>query len=146
MGPAILLYRGRGFISKAIMWRTWGIYSHAALLTASGTVIEAWHFGGVREAPFVDDPAVDKFVIRGATPAQWIMVEDYMRSQVGQPYDYLGILRFLLRLDSHNTAWFCSELLAEAWREAGLPLLIRPSHQISPQCIATSPLLFRIDK
>lgn len=145
MTPAILLYRGRGVISTAIKWRTWGCYSHAALLTSRGTVIEAWHFGGVREVPFQPSDSVDAFQVLGATEETWRQVEDFMRSQVGKPYDFLGIIRFLFRLDSANEAWFCSELVAEAFALAGIPLLNREAHRISPACIGSSPLMIKVE-
>lgn len=56
----------------------------------------------------------------------------WLQKEVGSPYDYLGVFRFVLPfLRGSNDRWFCSELVATALRDlAGWqiePATVRPS-------------------
>lgn len=67
----------------------------------------------------------------------------FAMAQVGKKYDYLGVARFVTRRPSKgNEKWFCSELVFEAFRRAGVNLFHRiEAWEVSPSMISYSPLL-----
>ena len=142
----ILLYQGKSWVSKAICWQTRSKYSHVAVELDSGQVIEAWHVGGVRLLESVEEghtpgTVVDCFEVYRDYDNN--AIEGWLLRQVGQDYDFTAIARFMSRRNHPvNGKWFCSELVAEAFRIGGLDLLRRipPSH-ISPRDLSLSPLL-----
>jgi uncharacterized protein YycO len=140
----IALYRGSGLISTAIRWQTRGPYSHAAWMRRDGSVIEAWHLGGVMHnaSPFTlhgEDAHVDLFELKGLTGRQRDAVETFLQNQVGSGYDWFGVIRFMSGVNRNNEArWFCSELVAEALQFAGRPVLQAEPWKISPSTLAWS--------
>ena len=143
--PAIGLCRGRGLASWAIRRQTWTGYSHAFLRRWDGRIIEAWFGDGVRVKWLDDWRGVDLYDVPGATTERWDDVFNFAEQQVGEKYDNFGVLRFLSRPNRRagdNGRWFCSELVAEAFKSAGLPLLHRvPSARVSPGMLSYSPML-----
>ena len=149
----ILLYKGKSLISKAIRWRTWGDYSHAAWWLRDGSVVEAWHKGGVQR---VDSPStlhqpgteIDVFDFRGADiPVCHPAAEKFLLDQVGKQYDFAAVLRgFTFRLMRENPdRWFCSELCHAAAKAGGLPLLSRVSDwKVHPTLLSYSTELVHI--
>lgn len=150
----VACYKGKSLMSRAIMWLNWSDYSHAALITSRGTVIEAWgegfFKGQVREVPFIlsqhkPNTGVDIFEPIGIEEWQCAIVETMARSQVGKPYDWRGVFRFLSRsTPSVDGAWFCSELVAAAFAAAKFPLLNRVPQKIFPGLIPASPRLRKV--
>lgn len=145
----ILLYKGKSWISKAIQWQTFGPYSHAGWWCSDGTVVEAWHKGGVSHN---DSPAtlhepgteIDVFGIRGASEEQLFMIEQFMKDEIGKKYDFAPVLRgFPLRLNRDNpNKWFCSELVFSKVRKAGIDLLREvPAFKVHPTLLSYSPLI-----
>ena len=140
----LLAYQGISPLSRLIRWQTRSIYSHIAI-SHEGQVVEAlgtrgrvvlakdfreYHTPGtvvtVLEVPGVDDDAA------------W----DFALEQVGKPYDYRGIVRFVTRQSYHqNGRWFCSELASAACSAGGVELLRIPHHESSPRDVAASPVL-----
>ncbi|WP_448577461.1 YiiX/YebB-like N1pC/P60 family cysteine hydrolase [Thermosphaera sp.] len=147
----ILLYRGVSLLSRLIRWRTWSEYSHVALEIHRGEIVDAWK-GGVRliRSPFEGhDPetVVEAYEIAGLRPEQAARAALFARAQIGKPYDYWGVLRFIIRRDptQPNDRWFCSELVFAALLHGGVRLLERvPAHRASPGDLARSPLLRRV--
>jgi len=142
----LLLYKGKSLISKLIKWQTFGQYSHAAWWLRDGTVIEAWHKGGVSHN---DSPAtlhtpgteIDVFSIPGVDEQA---VEAFLKEQVGKGYDFAPVVRgFLFRVMRDNPLkWFCSELSFDAVAAGGVKLLSRvPAWKIHPTLLSYSPLL-----
>jgi hypothetical protein len=61
---------------------------------------------------------------------------DFLRAQIGKPYDHLAILAFSAHRDWHNAdSWFCSELQAAALEVCGwFPRkLAEASNEITPR-------------
>jgi len=140
----LAFFRGTGPIGLAIRWQTRGIYSHVGWICKDGTIIEAWQMGGVLHSshPFVlhgTDTKIDVFAVRGLTSEESARIELFLRNQLGAGYDFLGILRFLSRVNRNNyDRWFCSELVAEACEESGRPLLKTEAFRISPGTLSWS--------
>jgi len=142
--PCVLLFRGRGTISAAIRWQTRSQYSHAALYTPEGHVLEAWQGEGVRVTVLTDWSNVDAFGVAGMTEAHWYKACEWARTKVGHGYDYWAVCRFVSRrLMPANDNWFCSELVFSALLHAGVaPLMRINAAEVSPGLLACSPLLY----
>ena len=142
----ILAYRGKSWISKMIRWQTRSKYSHIAIELDNGSVVEAWHVGGVAHnqsfrTVHTKNTLVDVFAI--IKPFDELKATDFLLAQVGKKHDFGSIARFMSRRDDpHDEKWFCSELAADGLLTGSLSLLKRipPSH-ISPGHLVTSPLL-----
>lgn len=132
-------------VSNLIKWQTNGNYSHAAIQLPSGRIIEAWHKPAkVRlRGPLQDWDNVEAFDIEGITDEQWGKAVEWAESQIGKKYDFGGVLRFVTRWrKQQDDKWFCSELVFQALKEAGVDLLERINcSQVSPTVLSFSPLL-----
>lgn len=140
---AILLFKGRGIISTLIRWQTRSPYSHAAILLPDGSIVESWQGKGVRETELTDWRNIDVFYVPSATQEQWFNILFFMNSRIGKGYDYWGVIRFITRTNMPpNDKWFCSEIVFEAFKEAGINLLERiDPWEVSPGLLSLSPLL-----
>ena len=56
-------YRGKSAISRTIQFRSWSVYSHVAAIYGDGSVVEAWHKGGVVYRDNYDEGHADGTVI-----------------------------------------------------------------------------------
>ncbi len=144
------LYRGKSLISRAIQWRTWSVYSHAAWIDpANESVYEAWFPEGVRHVSDIHTghtpgTTVDIYNVEGLTQDHMAAVRRWLTTQLGKPYDRWAILGFLVRRDlADESAWVCSELVYQAFAYAGLPLLApgTKADRVSPGVLSLSPLL-----
>lgn len=73
-------------------------------------------------------------------------IENLIISQIGKKYDWNGVLGLWIKRNWQDTDnWFCSELVAWAFKEAGKPLL-RTEHleRITPRDLLLSPYLEQI--
>lgn len=151
----VVLFRGSGLASRAIRWLTHSPYSHAALVFRfEGRVYCLEAVGsGVRLALISEVLAryhggIDHFDVPGATEDQRTGALSFAFQQLGKLYDRHGIGRFLLALLTgrrprvrEDQAWFCSELVAAAYRHQGLALVPESSAFTSPADLALSPAL-----
>lgn len=144
----LLLFRGRGLISALIRWQTASRYSHAAALVDDTWLYEAWQGAGVRVKPFdwSDTDNIDFFEIVGLTPDKATRMLEYLKSRVGNKYDYWGVLRFITRArPKRDNADFCSEYVYSAAEHADRPLLARTEPaEVSPGLLSRSPFLRQI--
>jgi uncharacterized protein YycO len=145
--PKILLFKGRGMVSRLIRWQTNGIYSHVGLQRSDGRIIEAWHKPAkVRLRGRLSDwRDVEAYEVVGATPEQLERAVAWAESQIGKKYDFGGVLRFVTRWrKKQDDKWFCSELVFQAFKEVDINLLDRiQSSQVSPTVLSFSPLLMK---
>lgn len=120
---SLLFTRQSDLLSRAIRTFTWSRWSHVALIDGYGA-IEATPPDGVvvndtevvlmrsSEFELVELPCSNPEAVRAAAA-----------SQVGKPYDYTALMGLALRRDwQEEDAWFCSELIAWAFEQAGEPL------------------------
>ncbi|SMO76130.1 Permuted papain-like amidase enzyme, YaeF/YiiX, C92 family [Balnearium lithotrophicum] len=148
----VLASKGKSITSQPIKWRQWGFpYTHIAYCFDLSNpddpyVIEAW-WNGVRCGKFsqVHTPGTEFAVYSvEVTKEQREKIRDFLYKQIGKPYDWLGILGFILlnpNIESKDR-WFCSELVFAAFKQAGIELLknTHPS-EVSPRLFLKSPLL-----
>ena len=145
--PKILLFRGRGIISKMIQWQCRSEYSHAAILMPDGRIVESWQGDGVRCKRMKSWDGVTAFSVPMATDDDWAAVIEFAKSKVGERYDYKSVLQFVSRRKADdNNRWFCSELVFAAFQNAGIDLLARVSAaNVSPGDLCLSPYLIEED-
>lgn len=116
---------------KFILWSKW---SHCAIVTNDGTIIEA-SIHGVVERPLEDlveeMSAYEMYEIPCDNPS---LVIEKARSQIGKPYDFLGLfgIAFRKRNWCAEDKWVCSELIAWSFAEAGRPLVRLGSWRVTP--------------
>lgn len=162
----IALYQGKSWISRAIRWQTRSRYSHAAFLLDDGSVIEAWtpvvrwvipgegsRVEGRGESEDLSalsrqhtpGTVVDIFeFVCPLTKEENQKLEFLAKQDVGTPYDYRSIVRFLTRKRSalKKRRLFCSEQVFARCQQIGRPLLDRTeAWRVPPDWIARSPHL-----
>lgn len=146
----VLIMNGRGLVSSMIRTAVNGNVTHAAVLTDQNTIIEAWQGSGLREKPmFTDLEGITPYSIAPEYEHLWPEIYQWMRDEIkkGKGYNYKGIVSFLIRISGANTnGYFCSEFIAEAFKNKNYPLLKRiESWKIDPYSLQTSPLLIESD-
>jgi uncharacterized protein YycO len=124
--------------SRLICWGTWGRHSHVDFVLPDGRLLGAVP-GGVGIRPY--DPAalrIERYQVDAPST-----VLSAALSQRGRLYDWPGALGVGLRRDwQEDDSWFCSELVAWAFQEAGQPLLrTTDAWRITPRDLLLSPLL-----
>lgn len=143
----ICLHRGSSLIGKLIRWQTRSEYSHASMVLPDGLFVEAREGIGVRALPRLTKAAgetVDMFSI-SITETQASEIAAFAKEQLGKPYDYAMVARFVSRRHESRSSrgkWFCSELVFAACKQAGVNLLrATDPWEVSPGMLARSPLL-----
>lgn len=154
----IILTATEHWISTAIKIASWSKFSHAILYIGSGKAIEA-RGDGVNEKSLTDaltadggDPASVATVFRykgNLSKNQRQKIIGFARGKVKAraQYDYRGVSGvesgscdvFNHNIQQNPEAYFCSELVAEAFRTAGVPLSDRSSPCISPKDLGAAP-------
>jgi hypothetical protein len=148
----IALYRGKSiWPSRMIEWFSWSVYSHASLARrmedGHWRNIEAWA-GAVRETAGLlvgHDPKTPVDLFRFVNPLTYLETEmlwDAAQQEIGKPYDYRGVLSFVLRRRMQRPgAWFCSELVAAKCAAISRPLFTCEPWRVAPGMIADSTVL-----
>ncbi len=142
----IHLYHGGGLIGSAIKWQTRGKYSHAAV-SFGNHLFEAKEFvGTVLRDMNEGDRKSDIFEITKSFNKG--LSKEFLGAQIGKPYDYGMVLRFLSRRQETRRSrgrWFCSELVYAAVAVGGLNLFRDTEPwEVSPSFLARSPFLQKI--
>jgi uncharacterized protein YycO len=131
----VLLFRGRGLLSWLIKKFTHSDYSHAGLLFRYRErvyCLEAVRWG-VRLSPvsmlLEHYPDGIYYFDLDAAPSVRETALEFGFTRLCLPYDILGLVWFAVALlfarkrpEEKNERWFCSELVAAAYRSAGFPL------------------------
>lgn len=114
---------------------TWSRWSHVSVVDGA-TIIQAHALHGVIRTPLAEAIANDKesklVRFKCNNPTAVIAAA---ASQIGKKYDWTALIGFMLRRDwQEDDSWFCSELAAWAFQQAGTPLL-RPEalHRVTPE-------------
>ncbi|OFV82504.1 MAG: hypothetical protein A2Y78_15185 [Acidobacteria bacterium RBG_13_68_16] len=151
----VLLFRGRGLSSQLIRILTHSPYSHVGLVFPyQGRVFCVEAVGvGVRlilmsEVMRRYHGGIDYYEVPRAAPDQRDGAIGFCFQQLGKLYDRPGIFRFLIAILLNrkpavraDQAWFCSELVAAAYRAQGLALAPVSAAYTSPADLAVSPEL-----
>jgi uncharacterized protein YycO len=117
---------------------TWSQWSHCIVVEDDEFVIDATlRHGGVRRRRLADVlaeyPKRDVVEI-ALTAEQEQKALDFVRAQIGKPYDVGAIFGFIARQDwASPERWFCNELAEAALREAGRPRFRDELNRITPR-------------
>ena len=127
--------------SKAIRFFTWSWASHVDFVLPSGKLLGALaeqDGGGVKIHDAQGYTRTERFTVDA--PESIINIA---KTQIDKPYDWSGIFGLVLRNRNWESddKWFCSELVAWAFKQAGYPLLHETSFRITPRDLLISPLL-----
>ena len=145
----IALHHSSGIVGSLIRWQTRGYYSHASIVLDSGAVIESREFIGVRQLPRLEPKkgeVIDLYAF-DHTAEQAAAIEEFLKKQIGKPYDYPMVVGFVsrARAEGHESAgkYFCSELaFAGPQKAAGIAFLNRrEAWEVAPEHLGWSPLL-----
>lgn len=143
----VLLFTGGDFISWIVKFQSRSHYSHAALrIPGTNRVIESYPGKGVRERELTakDWEKIHAYEVTGMTPEQWDSAIQFCQSQLGMPYDWRSVFKFMTRTPAkENGKWFCSELVFKAIEKVGVRLLQMYAEYVNPGHLGASPYLVR---
>ena len=134
-------------MSRMIRWGTRGPYSHVSVMFADGKILEAWSgTNSVRWMTSLSDghtegTKVDIFNIDA--PVNESGSQGFAQSQVGKPYGYRTVLKFLTNTPGDKKdEWICSEIALATVLAGGCALLARvDAYKVSPVTLSWSPIL-----
>jgi cell wall-associated NlpC family hydrolase len=162
----IILSTTSDFVSGGIRVFTGSPVSHSALYIGNGQVVEAVGDGVVLRSlgeALGDDSVAVAFRSPGLTETQALMMRDFAGQQLGQRYNYWGVVRHApltverrlcetlpepmrerclqgaLRVHlgtPSNDRFFCSQLVAAAYQNAGVSLTETEPQWVSPADLA----------
>jgi hypothetical protein len=130
---------GTDAVSNAIIFQTGGLYSHVEAVTPEGQYLGAHADGGVLARPSDYDAGQfdrQRFLDLAASEEMSLRFYHYLRSVIGEPYDFAAIASFVAHYDLHQKARvICSALITLALRGCGFfPLpLSQLAHKVSPR-------------
>ena len=120
--------------SRIIRAVTWSRWSHAAIIDGAEIMGAVWP--RVRVSPLADAMVSHpRWVIIDIPVADEALAIAAARSQVGKPYDLWGVLGLGIKRNwQDDEAWWCSELIPWAAKQAGTDLF-RPEalRRITPE-------------
>lgn len=132
--------------SKLIRLGTWSDFSHVDIILPDGSLLGATATLGVaiRENDISKMTKIEKYIVQDVDSSAIISTA---LEQVGKPYDWKGVLNFITRSRDweDDSSWFCSELVAYAFKNNGTPLLNAPNYRTTPRDLLMSPLLKRVE-
>ena len=139
MTVRIRFSRGDGPAGVLVRAWTWSWCAHVGFKLPSGMVLDATPECGVAIRRAEDDGTTRYFAVDAPLPA----VLARAATQLGRPYDWKGALGVGLHRDWQDPGrWFCSELVAWAFEQAGRPLLRAGQlSRITPRDLLLSPHL-----
>jgi uncharacterized protein YycO len=151
----VLLFRGRGLASMGIRLLTRSPYSHVGLVFLYLERVYCLEAVGVGVRLILMSElmrryhgGIDYYEVVNAADPQRDGAIAFGFQQLGKLYDRPGIVRFLIAIlfnrkpaVSEDQAWFCSELVAAAYRRQGLALAPVSVSYTSPADLAVSPEL-----
>lgn len=122
---------------------TWSTWSHVALVDGD-QVIESVMGHGVRRVPLCSAiRRASRHALVSLPARNSALIVAAANGQIGKPYDYTAILGLGLHRDwQESDAWFCSELVAWAFQQAGEPLFRAEClRRVTPQHLYMLPAL-----
>jgi uncharacterized protein YycO len=133
---------GLGVAGRVIQAATWSWCSHVDFVMADSRLLGAVPGHGV----CIREPEADagRVEVYQADIPDWALA--YATSQVGQPYDWAGVLGWVVHRDWQEAdSWFCSELIAWSCQSAGHPLVRADrAWRITPRDLLLSPYLIPV--
>lgn len=150
----IILYKGNGFLSKAVKFFTKSEYSHVSMVISDTHLIEAnWYKkSNIIEFKY-DETEMEIYRVKDLTIEQQIVILQRVYKYIDKYYDYAQIIGHLiesfgLSISHHlnsDKKLICSELIDRAYADINIDLVeSRKTGDVTPNDIAKSELLNRI--
>ncbi|MCK5018207.1 MAG: hypothetical protein KAS32_14215 [Candidatus Peribacteraceae bacterium] len=132
----IIFTRDDSWLSKLIRLRTLGNWSHVGIVMSINPFIcIAAEFSGVKSTTIERWADCSQILRVKETKKQTSKRLQFIESQLGKPYDFMGFIDFLtMQNHQSNNRWFCSELVSHSFLEVGIDLfegrrkLVAPSN------------------
>lgn len=138
-----MLIRGHAKHSKIISKVTRGPFSHACLALGESQMIEVIGSSGVQYTSCLRFAVEDKSniavlrpIFKDESQADEVhsIIRDIAKGHQSRGYDLIGALLSVLerKKTKKSEKYFCSQLVASIYREAGFPLLDKGDHLVTP--------------
>lgn len=120
--------------SWAIRFGTHSDFSHVDVVLPSGDLLGARSAGGVQiRKPDYTQFSLIRRVVIPCSDDEGQAYYEFLRAQVGKPYDWKGVVGFAVNRDWRATdCWFCSELDIAAKEVAKIIKVATPASRITP--------------
>jgi len=132
----IIFTADRSIESWLIRFFTRSKFSHCAIVDCfSNTIIDSdFSKGGVTEYEFKNVILRSTLYEEFDLPCAPNTIIELVRTQIGKPYDILAVILLPFRRSwEDDTKWFCSELIAWAFKEVGCNLLHKKHYRVTPE-------------
>lgn len=150
----IILYKGNGFLSKAVKFFTKSEYSHVSMAISDTHLIEAnWY----KKSNIIDfkysEKEMEIYRVKDLTIEQQIIILQRVYKYINKYYDYAQIIGHLIEsfgfhISHHlnsDTKLICSELIDRAYSDININLVeLRKTGDVTPNDIAKYKILKRI--
>lgn len=139
----IYFHRGHGIGATLIRFFSRSKYAHVSIAFPNGDLYEAVPFKGCRKTKLSSTKGVTPFMLKPGVNLDTRLVRQYLESELGTGYDYLGVLAFVLGCVKESVSrMFCSEWTFNAVRVGGVELQERTEGRLlRPDQLAMSPLI-----
>jgi len=150
----LLLFKGKGLMSKIIQWGTGSEFSHIGICVNAEMylLIEAQNCVRAADIRTMKDYTI--FRVKEGNPYDLDKVISFLVSKLNSKYDFKGVLFLgimkLFRLKRLANKWqkdrdyFCSELATAAFKAGGLNIVPIEAGVASPADISNSEIVFKI--
>lgn len=121
--------------ARVIRLVTWSDVSHCGLIDDDDNVIDSrLAAGGVTQYKLSELQHRYPRLIVKDIPQLPNAVFELAKTQIGKPYDWTALVGMGFHRNwQQDDRWFCSELVAWACAQAGVPLINKVSWRITPQ-------------
>lgn len=126
-------YKGDNLKDNIISWWTYGPYIHTDI-TLDGTTYEAsQNIGYVRKIKYYNNYSPDVIKEITVTDLEYNTILYFLNSIVGDKYDNMGIIGFVIPIQDRLKRWFCAEVVSNCFKIIGRRkfITLEPS-RISP--------------
>lgn len=122
---------------------TWSAWSHVALVDGDQVIESVMGHGVRRVSLYSAIRRASRHALVNLPTRNPALIVAAAAAQIGKPYDYTAILGLGLHRDwQEDDAWFCSELVAWAFQQAGEPLFRAEClRRVTPQHLYMLPAL-----
>lgn len=116
-----------------ISWWTYGPFVHSDITLGDSTYEASFDFGYVRKINYYDTYKPDFVIEIVVSDLEYKTILYFLDSIVGDKYDNIGILGFVLPVQDRFNKWFCSEVVSNCFKIIGRKkfIILEPS-RISP--------------
>lgn len=144
----IILCKGNSIISKIIKWFTNSDYSHVAMVISDdGMHLYHTNYNMSTKLTHMMYSKGDYDVYRVIGEYDHKLLHRFMRENIGNKYDLTDIFKIIIRIntDDMDREYICSELIRKAYSYSGIELVDKDIKIATPQDIASSKYVLKIN-